>query len=276
MFSSAVQPPLVSLLSSTGSDPLALFSLHTDDMLASDSCVCLLKDSTSLPHPPPPATLVSLGEEYEPDRSNYKLDQTVLHIQSPTLRSTYIQCPPLGWSSCGRGTHMRRDGLGIEHPWIHLQVRYLHREWSFEVGIVDQSRREGIVRCSTFQKEPQLKLGKRPLLHLPLAFPSLSSRPLTSWSTVTLNLPSLLPHFSSASLVRKEYEHEDADQDGTLVSRDMPQGLDAIGKAAVPSGTYSHVSYVKVYATCRLRRIYFTENGPRQETPWEFGLYAAD
>lgn len=46
---------------------------------------------------------------------------------------------------------MRRGDLGIEHPWIHLQVRNLHREWSFEVGIVDRSGREGVVRCSTFQ-----------------------------------------------------------------------------------------------------------------------------
>lgn len=46
---------------------------------------------------------------------------------------------------------MRIGDLGIEHPWIHLQVRNLHREWSFEVGVMDRSGREGVVRCSTFQ-----------------------------------------------------------------------------------------------------------------------------
>lgn len=44
----------------------------------------------------------------------------------------------------------------------------------------------------------------------------------------------------------------------------------------MPSGTFSHVSYVKVYATCRLRRIWFSEGGLQQRLPWEFQLYAAD
>lgn len=155
MFSAAVQPALVSLFSSTGSEPLTLFSSHVDKSLPADSCICLLKDSTSLPPPPPPANLLnveSAGENLnDADRSEHVLDQTILHVQSPSLRKTYIRCPPVGWSSPGRGSRTRRTDLGIEHPWVHLQVRNLHKEWSFEVGIVDRSGREGIVRCSTFQ-----------------------------------------------------------------------------------------------------------------------------
>ena len=37
---------------------------------------------------------------------------------------------------------------------MHLQVRNLGREWAFEVGIVDQAGRVGIVRLSTFQVNP--------------------------------------------------------------------------------------------------------------------------
>ena len=44
----------------------------------------------------------------------------------------------------------------------------------------------------------------------------------------------------------------------------------------VPSGTLSHVSYVKVYATCRLRRIWFSQTGATANLPWEFELYSVD
>jgi len=42
----------------------------------------------------------------------------------------------------------------------------------------------------------------------------------------------------------------------------------------LPSVRFSHVSYVKVYATCRLRRIWFSETDSSQRLPWEFELYA--
>ena len=82
---------------------------------------------------------------------------------------------------------------------------------------------------------------------------------------MSLNLPSLLPHFSSAALARS-----DRDGDGD----DLPSRV--AGGPRLPAGTYSHVSYVKVYATCRLRRVWFSEGGPQQRLPWEFQLYAAD
>ena len=150
MFSSAVQPALVSLFSSTGSDPLSLFVTKTDESLPSDSFVCLLNDSTSTPAPQPPRALVAggaLDEDGDEDSPspNYTLDQTVLHIQSPTVRTTYIRCPPVSPRGGAFGH------LGLKHPWVHLQVRNMGREWAFEVGIVDQSGREGVVRCATFQ-----------------------------------------------------------------------------------------------------------------------------
>jgi hypothetical protein len=112
------------------------------------------------------------------------------------------------------------------------------------------------------QTEPRLKvssLGERsghPLLHLPLTFPSKSTLRLTGWSTINLHLPSFLPHFSS------------------LARGFPPETIDSFG--TLPSGKHSHVSYVRVYATCRLRRIWFSEGGPSRKLPWEFNLYCAE
>ncbi|TBU62632.1 hypothetical protein BD310DRAFT_917848 [Dichomitus squalens] len=151
MFSSSVQPSLVSLFSSTGSDPLGLFQTHTDSTLPADSVICLLNDTTSQPVPPPPQTLITAtGLEDDTAQSpNYNLDQTVLHLQSPTLRTTYIRCPPAAPAAPGKAGS--RAHLGLKHAWMHLQVRNMGREWAFEVGVVDRSGREGVVRCSTFQ-----------------------------------------------------------------------------------------------------------------------------
>lgn len=154
MFSGAVQSPVLSLFSSTGSEPLRLFSVHTDTSLSADSFVHLLHDGTSLPLPAPPASLISSpsidGSDGETDFPDYTLNQTVLHIQSPTLRSTYIQSPPVpDLPPDTRG--QANDDLCIRHPWMHAQVRNMGREWSLEVGVVDQTGRRGIIRLSTFQ-----------------------------------------------------------------------------------------------------------------------------
>ena len=126
------------------------------------------------------------------------------------------------------------------------------------------------------QKQPRLRLsttpGSFPLLHLPLAFPPSSSRPLTAWCTITLCLPSYLPYFSSHELM----------QQGDPSSGDEPRArsLDVrkacSGPPLVPSGRYSHLAYIRIYATCRLRRIWFDEAGPNQKAPWEFELYGTD
>lgn len=101
--------------------------------------------------------------------------------------------------------------------------------------------------------------NKPPLLHLPLSFPGASSRPLTSWTTVKLHLPTYLPYFSSLS---SEPELGEAGAGG----ESLP----------IPKGAYSHVAYVRVYATCRLRRIWFSQSVDQESLPWEFGLYADD
>ena len=176
MFARFVQPDVVSLFSSTGSDPLGLFSVQVDGSLPSDSFIHLLNDSTSLPAPPPPAVLITAPSVYRDQHTDtsqgHQLHQNVLHIQSPTLRKTFIQCPPSvpPHASSGGGV------LGLKHTWVHIQVRNLGRDWSFEVGIVDKTGRQGTVRCSTFQ------------VHIFSSFPnSLSSRSHVnhSWRTIT-------------------------------------------------------------------------------------------
>ncbi|KAH0826697.1 hypothetical protein J3R83DRAFT_5090 [Lanmaoa asiatica] len=269
MFARSVQPDVVSLFSSTGSDPLGLFSVQVDGSLPSDSFIHLLNDSTSLPAPPPPAALITAPSAYRDQHTDttsqgHELSQTVLHVQSPTLRKTFIQCPPSvppqASSSGGRV-------LGLKHAWLHIQVRNLGRDWSFEVGIVDKTGRQGTIRCSTFQKSPKLvrNHGASPLLHLPLAFSPSSSSLLTAWSTIALNLPKFVPQFASLAHIQSSSQfaddHYPAEGGGT--SNQVP----------LPSGTYSHLAFIKIYATCRLRRIWLSESAPITRTPWEFELY---
>ncbi|TCD63489.1 hypothetical protein EIP91_005348 [Steccherinum ochraceum] len=120
-----------------------------------------------------------------------------------------------------------------------------------------------------------------PVLHLPLNFPATSGHLLTTWSTITLHLPPLLPHFSSGALVNTDDVDDQGEEvdtsDGELQTGSKARSNLRRVVSQVPSGTYSHVSYVKVYATCRLRRIWFTEvaPGPGQNLPREFQLFGS-
>ena len=163
MFANVAQPSIVSLFSSTGSAPLQLFSRHVDPApaLRSDSLILLLNDSTNSPPPPEPGMLVrstpsdrgldNEEEDTETQSIGRTLCQTVLHIQSPTIRTTYIRCPPHRSPSATKVP----EELGLTLPWMHMQVcRLGEREWAFEVGIADRAGRKGIIRCSTFQVSP--------------------------------------------------------------------------------------------------------------------------
>ncbi|KAF5371693.1 hypothetical protein D9758_003583 [Tetrapyrgos nigripes] len=259
MFANSVQPGVACLFSSTGSAPLYLFSSVCDGSLPSDSFIHLLNDRSSQPPLPESCVLVQSFNPGDDNEEGYHLNQTVLHIQAPNLTKTFIQCPRLDNVS---------KELSLKHPWLHLQVKNLGKLWSFEIGIADQNGRRGVLRMSTFQKEPHLKISDTsssdslPLLHLPLSFPPPSSRPLTAWSTINLHLPTFLPHFSSVALSGRMDNDDDDMNDISNTAR-----------ARLPSGSYSHITYVRVYATCRLRRIWLSEGGPGQKQPWEFELY---
>jgi phosphatidate phosphatase PAH1 len=143
MFSSTVQPAVVSLFSSIGSHPLQLFSASIDPALPSDSVIHFLNDRTSLPPPDPSVQLVETPKQNDTESAHDDLTCTVLHIQSPTIQTTFIRCPPFGDDS--------KRTLGLTHHWLHIQLRDLGREFSFEVGLVDTVGRVGVLRCSTFQ-----------------------------------------------------------------------------------------------------------------------------
>jgi len=174
LFSNVLQPPILSLFSSTGSNPMQLWDLVLDSNSAvptGSSCIQLIHDSTSSSSLiTPPSVLGSHSQEEEGimttesrmmDRG-YELDQTVLHIQSPNLSKTFIQCPPrllVPEREVGEGTltttmpsfSSSLFGLGLKYPCIHLHVRNMGKEWSFEVGIMDTEGRLGVLRLSTFQ-----------------------------------------------------------------------------------------------------------------------------
>lgn len=82
-----------------------------------------------------------------------ELGQTVLHLQSPTIRTTYIRCP-----MTTSGKYTVPSDLGITLPWLHIQVRPLgdgsgsgRDVWAFDIGVVDRSGKRGVIRASTFQ-----------------------------------------------------------------------------------------------------------------------------
>lgn len=114
--------------------------------------------------------------------------------------------------------------------------------------------------------------GAQPLLLLPLSFPAQTGHLLTAWSTITVHLPSILPYFGS---------HHLRDANGSIHQSHrawLPQSPGAHvpqpPTPSLPGGTFAHVSYVRVYANCRLRRIWFSEGEPGQKVPWEFEMYA--
>lgn len=137
MFRNEIQPSVISLFSSTGSHPLGLWHIQTDAGLPKDSHITLIDDDVAEKISRTELDYLKLEEDEAESRT---LSHPVLHIQSPTLISTFIRCPP-----------SLSDSLGIKLPWLHIQFRSLGRPWSFEVGVSDSYGHHAAIRCSTFQ-----------------------------------------------------------------------------------------------------------------------------
>ncbi|CAE6473709.1 unnamed protein product [Rhizoctonia solani] len=243
MFGSVVQPALVSVFSSIGSHPLQLFSVSVDHSLPADSAIHFLHDHTNLPPPKPGVQLVQLPEYHSPESSDDRLVPqdlacTVLHIQSPTIQTTFIRCPPYG--NDARGT------LGLTHQWLHIQLRDLGREFSFEIGLTDTTGRAGIFRCSTFQvrldvglqplgEEPQIESLDPPLLHVPLDMAPPGC--MSPWRTIAINLSTVIPHFGTATGAFNE-----------------PRA------AHIPPRSCASISYLEIYANCQLRYVWLARS----------------
>ena len=85
-------------------------------------------------------------------------------MQGKKARKTYIQIGRSKTEMTATGAKRRRlsigganeegavQALGVELPWVHLQLKRLgQRGMAFEVGVVDVKGRQGIIRCSSSQ-----------------------------------------------------------------------------------------------------------------------------
>ncbi|WVO21184.1 uncharacterized protein IAS62_002490 [Cryptococcus decagattii] len=252
LLSGTVQPPLLSLLSSTSSPALSPLFIAVTDSSSPNSVITTINDNQQVEKAGSRITIPK-------NPAQGSIADQVIHIQSPDLRSTYIQagCSQTAFRRSLKGKE--RDGmmvpLGVELPWIGMQVKKLSRRvLSFEVGVVDSRGREGVIRCSSYKTDPSIHPHRSPpLVHLPLSvLSSESSCELTPWRHIELKLSSLIPLFQS--LARK---YEEEEEKGTGSSKKRKTEIE------LPNGGFRSVSYVRIYANCRIRRIWFSSEGEK-------------
>ena len=139
MFASSVQPSVLSLFSSTASDPLLLATHASTSAFPADALVALLSDSTdtctSTPTAPPNLHLQGKGA----DVARGNLRSRVLHLQAPDILSTWVR-----WGSS-------RSPLGIQLPVLVFQVKDLGLPFVLQVGVRDERGARAVLRTSTFQ-----------------------------------------------------------------------------------------------------------------------------
>ncbi|SPO22227.1 uncharacterized protein UTRI_02235_B [Ustilago trichophora] len=267
LFGDMVQPDSLSLFSSISLDPFALWSLHQDSDLQEDSGIRLLIDATD--------EVASSDPGITPETFTLRIEETVrgsssdpvLHIQSPAIRNTFIRSPPI-----------QDTDLSIKLPHVTFQFRSIgsSRPFVFEIGIWDHDGRPGAIRLSSFQTEPRLYFkhfrGKppasmtdeqqdgssrtEPLLHLPLemaANPACDEASLTPWQVVTLPLDKLAKYLSDTSLIPH------LDTESMRQSRIF--------------GSFHSISYVKVHANMRLRRVWCSKQLPDHDLA-EFQVFS--
>lgn len=91
------------------------------------------------------------------------------------------------------------------------------------------------------------------MLHIPLKFPT--DAPLTPWLELQLNIPSLIPLFHTLPLPPGNPPH-----------RPLPR-------------QYASTTYIRIYANCRLKRIWMAARGDAVERGGEavkdeWGMYS--
>lgn len=97
------------------------------------------------------------------------------------------------------------------------------------------------------QKTPSSHIDRQvPLIHLPLAVPTKSVSTLTPWLHISFDLNTLIPLFHALPRAQNE-----------LGADDKPAKRRKVYSADVPAGHLGYVNYVRVYANCRVRRIWF-------------------
>jgi hypothetical protein len=157
-----MQPsPLVLFSSLPISAPFDQASLSIDSQLSSDSFIALLDDTTHQIVSGASKPLIYYHPSYKPSSSEltrptnllgdqddtWPVRSIVLHIQSPNCKNTFIRLPPLDKN------HKSHPVLGIELPYLHLQLKPLDHTFMLEVGVRDQAGDRILIRASTFQVE---------------------------------------------------------------------------------------------------------------------------
>ncbi|WRT70214.1 uncharacterized protein IL334_007209 [Kwoniella shivajii] len=271
LLSGCIQPPLLTLLSSTSSPSISPLFRPTIDSCP-DSSISTLQDTSSYQ--------ASTSSKLVPhDRPKGCISHEVIHIQSPNPKNTYIQagCSVTEYKKSLNKGKSKDEGylpLGVEMPWMGLQVKRLgKRGMSYEIGLVDNRGKEGVIRFSSFKKNPTVHPYRSPpMIHLPLQLPLQTSSTLTPWMTIPIHLAPLIQLFHS--LPRPQRHASDDEEDEASRKRRKV--------AELPNGSFGSVSYVRIYANCRIRRIWFSAEGERTiqgmgkgvRDEWE--LYAAD
>lgn len=160
-------PPTVLSLLSSSSFPSPVWSSHVDPALPEDSLILHfpldtspspspstpLHPSAAVVHAPlPPRAPPPSSDQPTPSlRATSRLDRgdlshPVIHIQSPTIRTTFLRCPP-----------SPADELGLSLAWLHFQFKPLgQRQLVIEVGVRDGRGVAGTVRCCSFTVRPSL------------------------------------------------------------------------------------------------------------------------
>jgi len=288
MLLTSLQTSPLSLFSSTSTNPFALFSVCTNsNLLPEDAGIVLLHDDTNeyseITQAKSDQFKLKGGNHHhhlhqEGEKIGARLDDIVAHLQSPTIQSTFLQCPPI---ITNQFSSRNENGLGIRLPHIHFQVCLIGasftRPFFVEIGVRDQRGTRAKIRCSTFQRKAKVYLpqrlssskpidedrneeeeGKRALLHIPIVLPSNDENKATDWLTLSLPLNVLMSHFQDPSLLSQE------------------RSVDFVGggqqfKQTRPIAQFDQVDYVRVHANCRLRRIWFTSH-PQTEHSTHFSL----
>jgi hypothetical protein len=90
-------------------------------------------------------------------------------------------------------------------------------------------------------------------VHLPLTVPRRCPSTLTPWLHLSFNLQSLIPLFNTLAL--RQRAAEEGSSAGDRKKR-------KVAAARVPTGRLGSVSHVRVYANCRVRRVWFVSRFP--------------
>lgn len=174
----------------------------------------------------------------------------------PTARhwarmATLFSSTTRGSRARSRSWHRGRQG----HSWCREDLDIHGESSNASLGLI---RGSSLLTFLSPQSHPHIKpssslSGGPPLLLLPLRFPEPSPSTLTHWAQASLHLPALLSCFASTP--------------GTVGSVVPVQ----------PRGSAAW-EYVKVYANCRIRRIWFSserEGGEAGRGREELGLWPA-